>query len=147
MFSKSKKSQGIDSEQREQYQYARKKINQKKNLMRHFIFFLAGSVLFIILDAFLEVGEDLIGRNWYVWAILIWAFIFLIHSLNVFLMNNFMGKEWENRQLEMLKTKQAERMIELRKKVDQEFPLSDRSDTFKEKEIEEFNNPLPPKLQ
>ena len=147
MFSKSKKSEGIDSEQREQYEYARRRISQKKILMRHFIFFLAGSVLFIVLDAALKVGEDFLGKNWFVWAILIWAFIFLIHSLNVFLMNNFMGKEWEDRQLEKLKKKQAERMAEIRIKADQEFPLPNKSDPFKEKENDEFNNPLPPELQ
>lgn len=142
MFSKSKKSQGIDSEQREQYEYARSRIIQKKNLMRHFIFFLAGSVLFIVLDAFLKVGQDFLGNNWYIWAILIWAFFFLIHALNVSLMNTFMGKEWEDRQLEKLKVQQAERMVELRKKVDQELPLPKKPDTFQK--LEDFNNPLSP---
>src|SRR5690554_112281 len=103
MFSKSNKSHGIDAESREQYDYARRRIVQKKNLMRHFIFFLAGSVLFIVLDALLKMGHDLLGKGWYVWAILIWTFFLLIHVFNVFLMNTFMGKEWENRQLEKLK--------------------------------------------
>ena len=110
MFSKSKKSHGIDAESREQYEYARSRIVQKKNLMRHFIFFLAGSVLFIILDEGLNMGEQLLGNGWYIWAILIWAFFLMVHSLNVFLMNTFMGKEWENRQLEKLKAKQVERI-------------------------------------
>ncbi len=144
MFSKSKKSQGIDTEQREQYEYARSKISQKKNLMRHFIFFLAGSVLFIILDAFLKVGIDFLGEGWYVWAILIWAFIFLIHSLNVFLLNTFMGKEWEDRQLEKLKAKQVDRIAELREKVALEFSLPSIPETFKENENDTLNNPLPP---
>ena len=39
MFSKAKKTERIDAEQREQYEYARRRINQKKNLMRHFILF------------------------------------------------------------------------------------------------------------
>lgn len=142
MFSKSRKSKGIDSEQREQYEYARKRIRQKKNLMRHFIFFLAGSVLFIILDAFLKVGEDYLGQNWYVWAILIWAFFFLIHALNVFLMNSFMGKEWEDQQLEKLKRKQSERIAELEKQVEQELKLPKKSDLSKNNDP--LNNPLPP---
>lgn len=140
MFSKSKNSKEIDSEQREQYEYARKRIKQKRNLMRHFVFFLAGSVLFIVLDAFLKVGQEYLGNGWYIWAILIWAFIFLIHSLNVFLLNSFMGKEWEDKQLQKLKVKQAERMVELQKKVDQELPLPKTPDTFK-KNVE-INNPL-----
>ena len=144
MFSKTKKSQGIHDESREQYEYARRKISQKKNLMRHFIFFLAGSVLFIILSEFLNVGVDFLGEGWYIWAILIWTFFFLIHSLNVFLMDTFMGKEWEDQQLVKLKAKQLERIAELQKTVDQEYPLPTKTDPYKKIENDSFNNPLPP---
>ncbi len=141
MFSQTKNPEKIDSEQREQYEYARKRVNQKKNLMRHFVIFLAGSILFIVLDEFLKVGEDRLGNGWYVWAILIWAFILLIHVLNVFVMNTFMGKEWENKQLEKLKIRQAEKMVELQKKVDAELPLP--TSRF-ESQQNSLNNPLPP---
>lgn len=110
-------------EQREQYEYARSRIRQKKNLMRHFILFIAGSVLFIILNEFLDLWKEQLGAKWYVWAILIWLFIFLIHLLNVFILNSFMGKEWEDRQLEKLKARQAEKISELQRKVDTEIPL------------------------
>lgn len=142
MFSKSKNSKEIDSEQREQYEYARARIKQKKNLMRHFVFFLAGSVLFIVLDEFLNVGQEIIGNGWYTWAILIWAFFFLVHLLNVFLLNSFMGKEWEDQQIMKLKAKQAERMAELQKKIDKDFPLPKAPETFNAKT--EIDTPLPP---
>ena len=35
MFSKSKTSERIDAEQREQYDYARRRVKQKKRLMQH----------------------------------------------------------------------------------------------------------------
>lgn len=144
MFSKAKNPDRIDPEQREQYEYARRRVIQKKNLMRHFIIFLAGAVLFIVLDALLKVGEDVLGKNWYVWAILIWAFIFLVHALNVFILNSFMGKEWEHKQLDKLKVKQAEKMAELQKQVDAELPLPTRtSETYRNP----INNPLPPELE
>jgi len=57
MFSKTKKSERIDSEQREQYEYARRRIKQKKRLMRHFIIFLVGSVFLIILNPVLGYGK------------------------------------------------------------------------------------------
>lgn len=123
MISKTKKPERIDSEQREQYEYARRRINQKKNLMRHFITFLAGCILVIIINPVLGYGNEFFFKNWYIWAILIWAFIFIVHALNVFILNSFMGKEWENQQLEKLKAKQAEKLAELQKKVDAEFPL------------------------
>src|SRR5690554_7254713 len=110
MLSKAKKTERIDSIQREQYEYSRRRINQKKNLMRHFITFLAGSLLIIIINPVLGYGNDIFFQDWYIWAILIWAFVFLVHALNVYLLNSFMGKEWENRQLEKLKLLQAEKM-------------------------------------
>lgn len=145
MFSKAKKTERIDSEQREQYEYARQRIKQKKNLMRHFIVFLVGSVLLIIINPLLGYGNDFFIQDWFIWAILIWTFIFLVHLFNVFVMNKFMGKEWEDRQLEKLKARQAERMAELQNKVDTELQLPTKpTDTTKRHEL---NNPLPPDIQ
>ena len=148
MFSKPKKTEKFDSEQREQreqYEYARRRIKQKKNLMRHFILYLVGSVLLIIINPVLGYGNETFFQDWFIWAILIWTFIFLIHLLNVFLLNSFMGKEWEDRQLEKLKARQAERMAELQKKVDDQLqlPKSPPEDSKKN----ELNNPLPPDVQ
>ncbi|WP_310991315.1 2TM domain-containing protein [Aequorivita marina] len=145
MFSKAKKSERIDAEQREQYEYARQRIKQKKNLMRHFILFLVGSVLLIIINPVLGYGNDILFKDWFIWAILIWTFIFLVHLFNVFVMNKFMSKEWEDRQLEKLKARQAERIAELQKKVDSELQLPNSpEETPKKKEL---NNPLPPDVQ
>ncbi len=145
MFSKTKKTERIDSEQREQYEYARHRIKQKKNLMRHFIVFLVGSVLLIIINPLLGYGENFFIKDWFIWAILIWTFIFLIHLFNVFVMNKFMGKEWEDRQLEKLKARQAERIAELQNKVDTELQLPTK--TSEEIKKNELNNPLPPDVE
>ncbi len=145
MFSQTKKTERIDSEQREQYEYARQRIKQKKNLMRHFIVFLVGSVLLIIINPILGYGENFFIKDWFIWAILIWTFIFLIHLFNVFVMNQFMGKEWEDRQLEKLKVRQAERMAELQKKVDTELQLPTRPSPEIKKTT--LNNPLPPDVE
>lgn len=145
MFSKAKKTERIDSEQREQYQYARRRIKQKKSLMRHFILFLVGSVLLIIINPVLGYGNDFFIKDWFIWAILIWTFIFLIHLFNVFVMNKFMDKEWEDRQLEKLKARQAERIAELQKKVDSELQLPTKpAEDLKKNEP---NPLLPPDVQ
>lgn len=148
MFSKPKKTEKFDSEQREQreqYEYARRRIKQKKNLMRHFILYLVGSVLLIIINPVLGYGNETFFQDWFIWAILIWTFIFLIHLLNVFLLNSFMGKEWEDRQLEKLKARQAERMAELQRKVDDQLQLPKSPPEASKKN--ELNNPLPPDVQ
>ncbi len=140
MLSKAKKTERIDSIQREQYEYSRRRINQKKNLMRHFITFLAGCLLIIIINPVLGYGNEFFFKDWYIWAILIWAFVFMVHALNVYILNSFMGKEWEDQQLEKLKARQAEKLAELQKKVDTEFPLPKPTS---ESNIATNNNSLP----
>ncbi len=139
MFSKNKKSDRIDPEQRELYEYARKRVVQKKRLMRHFIVFLAGSVLLIIINPILGVGNDFFIKDWFVWAILLWGFLFLIHLFNVIVMNKFMGKEWEDKQLEKLKAKQTKRIAELQKEVDATVLFPEKEEKKSEKP-----NQLPP---
>jgi len=116
-----------ESTNREQYEYARGRLKKKKNLMRHFIFFLAGSILFLIMDLALGFGKDTLPMNWSAYLILFWFFILLVHTLNVFLLNSFMGKEWEDRQLEKMKNKQMQRILALQKEVEKEYPISDKS--------------------
>tara|TARA_B110000977_G_scaffold32160_1_gene42636 strand:- start:31 stop:459 length:429 start_codon:yes stop_codon:yes gene_type:complete len=116
MFSKNKNEQSSSATSREQYQYAHKRIKQKKYLMWHLVLFIASSMLFMILDLVLEIGHQALMKNWYLWAIIFWAFVLLIHTLNVFIIHTFMGQKWEDEQLEKLKRKQERRVSELEKK-------------------------------
>lgn len=115
----------IDPEQRLLIENAQERIKQKKRLFRHFIFFLAGSVLFIVLNVVLEYGIDFRPFNtyWFVWAILIWLFILLVHVFNVFVTNRLLSKKWEEEQMEYLVAKQRERIEKLQQKVDKQHPL------------------------
>lgn len=136
MFSNHKKTERIDSEQREQYDYARRRVKQKKRLMQHFILFLAGSVLLIIINPILGIGEDFFIKDWFVWAILIWALLFLVHLMNVFIMNRFMDKEWEDRQLEKLKAKQVDRIKELETQINQHSEDLKKNEPLKDSETQ-----------
>ncbi len=141
MFSKTKNQPRIDAEQREQYEYARKRIKQKKNLMRHFVVFLVGSILLIIINPILDIGNEFFFDNWFVWAILIWTFIFLVHVLNVFVINKFMGKEWEDAQLQKLKNLQREKLAKMQREVDAELKSSP---TDHAEMMDHLEEPLPP---
>ncbi len=120
-----KNKTSIDPEQREMIEKAQERAKQKKRLIQHFIFFLIGSVVFIVLNAFLEYGKDIqpFGIDWFVWAIIIWGVILLLHAYNVFVTSRFLGKDWENRQIEKLVAKQRKRIDELQQKVEREHPL------------------------
>ncbi len=148
MFSKTNKNDKIDAEQREQYEYARARIKTKKRLMRHFILFLAGSILLIIINPILGIGKDFFIKDWFIWAILIWALLFLVHLLNVFVLNKFMGKEWEDQQMVKLKAKQAERIAELKKTAIKEVTVEEvkAMKASSEDEVKKNDNPnlLPP---
>lgn len=124
MFSKKKNTSKLDAEQREMYEYARKRALQKRRLFQHFVVFLVGAVLLIVLNVVIGYREDLkpLGYDWFVWAVLIWTFFFLIHMLNVLVIDSFMGKEWEQKQLERLVRKQRDRIEEIQKKVEKDHP-------------------------
>lgn len=121
MFSKNKKKQEVDLEQHELLETAHVRIKQKKRLYVHFVIFLIGSVFLILFNKILKYGAE---YDWFVWAIVGWAFLFVIHSFNVFVTQKFMGKDWERRQREKLVAKQKERIAELQKEIETDFPLS-----------------------
>ena len=125
MFGKKKQTSQIDQEQLELITYAQQRIKQKKRLYIHFILFLIGSVVLIILNTVLGIGEQVtfFGKEWFVYAILIWLFFLVYHVINVYITHKFMGKEWEKRQLDALVTKQKSRIEELKSKVEKEFPI------------------------
>lgn len=144
-FQKNKSS--IDPEQRELIERAQERARQKRRLIQHFIFFLIGSVIFIILNAFLEYGRDIkpFGLDWFVWAIMIWAILLIFHAYNVFVTNRFLGKDWENRQVERLVAKQQQRIDELQKKVEKDHPLPDsrKRDSSTESKRQQSSTPEP----
>ena len=124
------------NDQIELYENAKSRLKQKKRLYFHFILFLTGSVFLIVLNKFLNVGEQ---YDWFVWVITVWFFIFILHFINVFITNKFMGKEWQKKQTEKLILKQEEKIAQLENKIAKEAKLKSESmiydAEFKKKEI------------
>jgi len=121
MFAKNKAKSEIDIEQHQLLEHAQKRIKQKKRLFAHFVIFLIGSVFIILINKILKQGE---AYDWYIWAISAWAFLFLVHVFNVFVTSKFMGTDWERKQREKLVAKQKERISEIQKEIDTNFPLA-----------------------
>jgi len=119
MFGTKKNNPQIDKEQLELIKNAQKRIKQKKRLYIHFVCFLIGSLFFILLNLVLGFGKDIkpFDTNWFVFAILVWLFLLAYHTFNVFITHRFMGKEWEEVQLEKLVAKQKLRIEELKKSI------------------------------
>ncbi|MBT8179478.1 MAG: 2TM domain-containing protein [Eudoraea sp.] len=121
MTTENKQDRKIPLEQHDQLEYAQKRILQKKRLYRHFVFFLVGAVFLVILNKVLKYGE---AYDWYLWGILLWLFLLLLHTVNVFILHPFMGQEWERSQRERLVQKQRQRISELQKEMEADFPLA-----------------------
>ena len=124
MFGKKKESPQIDQEQLELIQNAQKRIKQKKRLYIHFVLFLIGSVFIILANTLLDIGKDFrpFGKEWFLFAILIWLFFFLYHVFNVFITHKFMGKAWEQKQLDKLIVQQKLRIERLKNDLKKEAP-------------------------
>ena len=121
MFSKNKKKPELDVEQHELLEAAQRRIKQKKRLFTHFVIFLIGRLFLVLINTILKYGET---YDWFIWAITVWAFLFIIHAFNVFVTQKFMGKDWERGQREKLVAQQKERIVELQKEIETDFPLS-----------------------
>lgn len=121
MFTKSKRSPEVEIDQHEMLETAHARIKQKKRLYIHFVIFLIGSVFLVLLNKILKYGAE---YDWFVWAIVFWAFLFVLHAFNVFVTQKFIGKDWERKEREKLVVKQKQRIAELQKEIETDFPLS-----------------------
>ena len=121
MFTKNKTKPELNLEQHDLLESAHARIKQKKRLYEHFVIFLIGSVFLVLINKILKFG---IEYDWFVWAITFWAFLFVIHVVNVFVTQKFMGKDWERQQREKLVLKQKEKIAALQKEIETDFPLS-----------------------
>lgn len=100
---------------------ASKRIKQKRRLMTHLVSFIAGSIILAILNVLIGYQIDLqpLGMYWFVTAMLLWLFLLIIHAINVLVLTKFMGKEWEEKQMNRLMKKQLDKIGQLEKKVEQ----------------------------
>lgn len=118
MFGNKKNTPQIDKEQLELIKNAQKRIKQKKRLYTHFILFLIGSVALIVVNLGLHVAETFrpLNVDWFVFVVGFWLLLLLYHAFNVFVVNKFMGADWEQQQLDKLVAKQKEGITKLEQK-------------------------------
>lgn len=108
----------MEKEQYELYEYARKRIKQKKGLYYHFVLFILGSIFMFIANHFAAFG---ILTNWAVWVIAAWAFAFVLHFIKVFITDRFMNKNWEKEQIERLISLQEKKIAQLQTKIEEDI--------------------------
>jgi hypothetical protein len=111
----------MENEQQEHYEYARKRLNQKKTLYFHFVLFLLGSLFMFIANHFQAFGFT---SNWSIWLITLWTFLFVLHFIKVFITNRFMDKNWERDQINRLVELQKQKISEFQTQVEKNSPVN-----------------------
>jgi len=134
-------SENIDIDQKELFKNANRRIKQKKRLVYHLVFFIAGFVVLLFVNLVLEykINFKPLGLPWYVSVILIWSFFLIAHTINVFFVEKLMGRAWEEEYMQKLVEKQLVKLKELQKKVDEKYPLDENTSTEKQDKIEPDN--------
>ncbi len=119
MFGKKKDIPQIDKQQLELIQNAQRRIKQKKRLYIHFVVFLIGSLILVLANIVLGIGKDLklFDIDWFVFGVLAWFSLLLYHTFNVFVTHKFMGKQWEQKQLDTLIVQQQQRIDKLKEQI------------------------------
>jgi hypothetical protein len=104
----------MDKEQQELYENARRRLRQMKKVYFHFVLLVIGSLFLFIANIYLGFGAP---NHWYIWAVTVWVFLFVLHFIKVFITDRFMNKDWEREQIERLVTKQQTKIDTLKSKV------------------------------
>lgn len=107
----------MEPSQQELYDYARKRVRQKKRVYFHFVLFFVGSIFLYIVNKVLRIDPY---YDWYLWVITGWGFLFVLHFIKVFVTESFINKRWEQEQIEKLVARQQRRIDQLAKKVEKE---------------------------
>ncbi|MRX37770.1 hypothetical protein GJU43_00645 [Flavobacterium sp. LC2016-23] len=116
----------MEKEVHEQYEYARRRIRQKKILYFHLVLFLLGSLFLFIANRFFGFGTTTnvtpadTTQNWCIWVITIWFFIFILHFIKVYITDRFMNKNWEREQIDRLVALQQKRISQLESKINED---------------------------
>ncbi len=107
----------MEREQHELYEYARKRLKQKKGLYFHFVLLFLVSFFVFVFTEILDYSPEI---NYHIWLITAWLFIFLLHFIKVYITDRFMNKNWEREQIDRLVSLQQKKIAELETKINEE---------------------------
>ena len=121
----SDKTSHIDDNTIELLENAQNRVRQKRNVYRHFIFFLFISGFILFVNLALSVGANLIffDYSWSIWIVLIWSFILLYHLFDVFVSKRIISKKWVSAQKSHLIKVQQEKIRSLKKDIEKESKI------------------------
>lgn len=111
----------MEREQHELYEYARRRIKQKKRLYFHFVLLITSTLCLFLVTKITTID---INPNWLILGVTIWAFLFILHFIKVYITDRFMNKNWEREQINRLVSLQVKKIAELKTAISEEEPTS-----------------------
>jgi hypothetical protein len=82
----------------EEYQKARDRVQEVKGFYAHAVMFLVANVALVILNlATLEKND---GVLWFIWPLIGWGVVLVVHAISVFGIGRFLGRGWEQHQIQ-----------------------------------------------
>lgn len=115
------KTEKLELQQHELFEKAQRRISQKKRLYYHFILFVLGNAFAWLIHFFGYAQQNEPFTDWHIYLLFFWGFFFLLHLVNVFITQPFLGKDWERKQREKLVNLQKQRIEEIRQEVENQL--------------------------
>ncbi len=106
-----------------QYEYAKARIKQRRMVLFHLVVFVLGSVAIYGYNMWVQNPE--VSGVWWGYVVGAWALLVFFHAINIYIVNRFMGKAWQEQETERLVVLQQQKIKELRLKVEKDYPLVD----------------------
>ena len=82
----------------EEYQKAKDRVQEITGFYAHTATYVLANVALIILNLATLRKSD--GMIWFVWPLIGWGVVLAVHAISVFGIGQFLGKEWEERQIQ-----------------------------------------------
>jgi hypothetical protein len=82
----------------EEYQKARDRVQEVKGFYAHVAMYLLTNVALAVLNLATLKKND--GIVWFVWPLIGWGIALAVHALSVFGIGRFLGRDWEQRQIQ-----------------------------------------------
>jgi hypothetical protein len=82
----------------EEYQRARDRVQEVKGLYAHAVMYLVANVALAILN--LTTLEKNDGVIWFIWPLIGWGVVLVVHAISVFGIGRFLGRDWEQRHIQ-----------------------------------------------
>jgi len=82
----------------EEYQKARDRVQEGKGFYAHAVMFLVANVALAVLNLATFKKSD--GIIWFIWPLIGWGVVLVVHAISVFGIGRFLGRGWEQRQIQ-----------------------------------------------